>query len=136
MRIAEILRRKGSDVATVAPQTTVRTLLGTLAEYNIGAVVVSPDGNRIFGLVSERVLGRERQFAVTCVRDAPSPIDHHPVRPADTGNSAARGRARTLSGAGRIHGGLSGQRGHRAEAAAGHRDHPPLSHLAYRQCRS
>lgn len=54
MRIAEILRRKGSDVATVTPETTVRTLLGTLAEHNIGAVVVSPDGNRIAGMASER----------------------------------------------------------------------------------
>ncbi len=54
MRIAEILRRKGSDVATVTPETTVRSLLGTLAEHNIGAVVVSPDGMRIAGIVSER----------------------------------------------------------------------------------
>jgi CBS domain-containing protein len=54
MRISEILRRKGSDVATVAPDTTVRTLLATLAERNIGAVVVSPDGDTIAGIVSER----------------------------------------------------------------------------------
>ncbi|MFI9636111.1 CBS domain-containing protein [Nocardia sp. NPDC051929] len=54
MRISEILHRKGSDVATVAPDTTVRTLLAALAERNIGAVVVSPDGNTIAGIVSER----------------------------------------------------------------------------------
>ncbi|BDT91999.1 MULTISPECIES: CBS domain-containing protein [Nocardia] len=54
MRISEILRRKGSDVATVAPETTVRALLATLAERNIGAVVVSPDGATIAGIVSER----------------------------------------------------------------------------------
>lgn len=54
MRISEILRRKGSDVATVAPDTTVRTLLAALAERNIGAVVVSPDGDTIAGIVSER----------------------------------------------------------------------------------
>ncbi|WP_063050966.1 CBS domain-containing protein [Nocardia arthritidis] len=54
MRISEILRRKGSEVATVAPDTTVRTLLATLAERNIGAVVVSPDGDTIAGIVSER----------------------------------------------------------------------------------
>ncbi|WP_069160991.1 CBS domain-containing protein [Nocardia altamirensis] len=54
MRIAEILRRKGSDVATIAPDTTVRSLLGTLAEHNIGAVVVSPDGDGIVGIISER----------------------------------------------------------------------------------
>ncbi|MGW4328004.1 CBS domain-containing protein [Nocardia sp. NPDC004573] len=54
MRISEILRRKGSDVATVAPETTVRALLATLAERNIGAVVVSADGAAIAGIVSER----------------------------------------------------------------------------------
>ncbi|WP_280392514.1 CBS domain-containing protein [Nocardia brasiliensis] len=54
MRIAEILRRKGCDVATVAPDTTVRSLLATLAKHNIGAVVVTPDGDGIVGIVSER----------------------------------------------------------------------------------
>ncbi|MFI9508538.1 CBS domain-containing protein [Nocardia sp. NPDC052566] len=54
MRIAEILRRKGSDVATVAPETTVRDLLRVLAEHNIGAVIVSADGTTIAGIVSER----------------------------------------------------------------------------------
>ncbi|MFE7800973.1 CBS domain-containing protein [Nocardia sp. NPDC057440] len=54
MRIAEILHRKGTEVATVPPDTTVRNLLAALAEHNIGAVVVSPDGIRIAGIVSER----------------------------------------------------------------------------------
>ncbi|MFE3542868.1 CBS domain-containing protein [Nocardia sp. NPDC059177] len=54
MRIAEILRNKGTAVATVPPGTTVRALLGVLAEHNIGAVVVSPDGAAIDGIVSER----------------------------------------------------------------------------------
>ncbi|MFD6159713.1 CBS domain-containing protein [Nocardia sp. NPDC060256] len=54
MRIAEILRRKGSDVATIAPDTTIRSLLATLAEHNIGAVVVSRDGEGIVGIISER----------------------------------------------------------------------------------
>lgn len=54
MRIAEILRRKGSHVATVVPATTVRELLGILAEHDIGAVVVSPGEGVIAGIVSER----------------------------------------------------------------------------------
>ncbi len=41
-------------MATVAPDTTVRSLLATLAEHNIGAVVVTPDGEGIVGIVSER----------------------------------------------------------------------------------
>jgi len=54
MRIRDILRRKGDQVATVLPGATVRELLATLAEHNIGAAVVSPDGASIAGIVSER----------------------------------------------------------------------------------
>ena len=54
MRIADLLRKKGSAVATVTPDTTVTTLLAGLAEHNVGAmVVVAPDGS-IAGIVSER----------------------------------------------------------------------------------
>lgn len=53
MRIAEVLRRKGSTVVTVAPTTTVTELLALLADYNVGALVVV-DGGRVIGIVSER----------------------------------------------------------------------------------
>lgn len=53
MRIADILRSKGSAVATVTETTTVKGLLTELAAHNIGAmVVVGPDG--VLGIVSER----------------------------------------------------------------------------------
>ncbi|MBO0846553.1 MAG: CBS domain-containing protein [Nocardioides sp.] len=55
MRISEILRSKPRhDVVTIAPDETVRALLGLLAEHNIGAVVVSSDGETVDGIVSER----------------------------------------------------------------------------------
>ncbi len=54
MRISEILRRKGDGVATIDPGADVRSLLALLAEHNIGAVVVSTDGETIEGIVSER----------------------------------------------------------------------------------
>ncbi len=54
MRISEILRSKGGEVATIAPDAEVRQLLVLLAEHNIGAVVVSTDGAVIEGIVSER----------------------------------------------------------------------------------
>ncbi|MER7547640.1 CBS domain-containing protein [Actinomadura sp.] len=54
MRIRDILRRKGNAVATVRPDATVRQLLAVLAEHNIGAAVVSPDGASISGIASER----------------------------------------------------------------------------------
>ncbi|WP_328614745.1 CBS domain-containing protein [Amycolatopsis sp. NBC_00355] len=54
MRIADLLRKKGTAVATVTPETTVTTLLAGLADKNVGAmVVVAPDGS-IAGIVSER----------------------------------------------------------------------------------
>lgn len=53
MRVADILRGKGSAVATIGPSATVAELLARLAEHNIGAMVVlSPGG--IAGIVSER----------------------------------------------------------------------------------
>ena len=54
MKIRDILRTKGDSVATVAPDSNVRDLLAKLAEYNIGALVVSEDGRTIAGIVSER----------------------------------------------------------------------------------
>ena len=55
MRINEVLAGKGSRaVLTVRPDSTVRDLLGLLAEHNIGALVVSVDGTSVDGIVSER----------------------------------------------------------------------------------
>lgn len=54
MLIADIIRAKGSDVVTIPPTDTVAALATLLAEHRIGAVVVSTDGIRIDGIVSER----------------------------------------------------------------------------------
>ncbi|QLY28414.1 CBS domain-containing protein [Nocardia huaxiensis] len=58
MRISEILRRKGNDVVTIAPDATVRDLLRLLSIQNVGAVIVSPDNTLIAGIVSERDIVR------------------------------------------------------------------------------
>ncbi|WP_197375164.1 CBS domain-containing protein [Mycolicibacterium baixiangningiae] len=58
MRIADVLRSKGSAVATITETTTVIGLLAELATHNIGAmVVVGADG--MVGMVSERDVVRE-----------------------------------------------------------------------------
>jgi len=54
MRISDILRGKGDRVVTVTPDTDVEQLLAVLAEHKIGAVVVSPEGSTVAGIVSER----------------------------------------------------------------------------------
>jgi CBS domain-containing protein len=54
MLVSDILRVKGADVVTVDPSMTVGDLVALLAERRIGAVVVSPDGESLAGIVSER----------------------------------------------------------------------------------
>ena len=54
MKLDIILNGKGREVATVLPTTTVNELLALLAAKRIGACVVSEDGIRVDGMVSER----------------------------------------------------------------------------------
>lgn len=54
----QILDQKGRDVATVAPDATVGIALSVLADRNVGALVVSPDGVAVAGIVSERDIVR------------------------------------------------------------------------------
>ncbi|MEO3812819.1 CBS domain-containing protein [Sphaerisporangium sp. B11E5] len=71
MLISSILRHKGGAVVTVPPQATVTDLLALLSERNIGAVVVSEDGDTIAGIVSERDIVRHLH------QTGPSVLDHH-----------------------------------------------------------
>jgi CBS domain-containing protein len=55
MRINQVLAAKANpEVITVSPDATVRDLLRLMAEHNVGALVVSSDGKRLDGIVSER----------------------------------------------------------------------------------
>ena len=55
MRIHDVIKGKPSqDVVTITPDASVRELLALLAEYNIGALIVSADGSAVDGIVSER----------------------------------------------------------------------------------
>jgi len=56
MKVAEILRIKGSVVKTVPPHETALLASGHLRAEQIGALVVSTDGNSIDGIISERDL--------------------------------------------------------------------------------
>ncbi|MGH3981506.1 MAG: CBS domain-containing protein [Pseudonocardiaceae bacterium] len=57
MRIANVLRAKGSVVATVTPDAPVVVLLAEMVEHRVGAVVVVHDG-AVVGMVWERDLIR------------------------------------------------------------------------------
>jgi CBS domain-containing protein len=54
MRVADVLRSKGSEVATVPPKVSVTGLLEDLARYNVGALVVVDEKGTLVGIVSER----------------------------------------------------------------------------------
>lgn len=71
MKISDVLRSKGSEVITIKPDETVSGLLALLAEHRIGAVVVSTDGGRVEGIVSERDIVRHLHSSGTGVLDAP-----------------------------------------------------------------
>jgi CBS domain-containing protein len=54
MNIEAVLRAKGRQVETVTPEATVLDVCQRMRSKNIGALVVTRDGQRIDGLISER----------------------------------------------------------------------------------
>ena len=63
MRVKELLDHKGHEVRTIKPETSLRLAVAEMVAAGVGALVVSRDGRRIDGIVSERdvvrVLARE-----------------------------------------------------------------------------
>ena len=58
MSVRHILDVKGNHVTLIATGATVSTALEEFALHNIGAVVVSDDGHRVDGILSERDVAR------------------------------------------------------------------------------
>ena len=58
MKVQSILARKGTFVATIPGDASVTQLCELLSKHNVGAVVVSPDGTTVSGIVSERDIVR------------------------------------------------------------------------------
>jgi len=56
--VRDMLRTKGSEVWSVAPDTTVYDALELMAEKNIGAVLVM-EADRVLGILSERDYARK-----------------------------------------------------------------------------
>lgn len=60
MLVQQILRSKADDgVVTVPPGTSIAKAAELLSARRIGAVIVSPDGKRVAGILSERDIVRE-----------------------------------------------------------------------------
>ena len=74
MHISDILRYKQSagraEIDTIAPTETVTTLLSSLAQHNVGALIVV-DGDRVLGIVSERDIVRRIAEHGATLLDAP-----------------------------------------------------------------
>ncbi|CAN5487443.1 CBS domain-containing protein [soil metagenome] len=87
MRIGEVIRRKGSTVATLPAAATVHDLIELLVDKGIGAVVVSDSGDDVMGIVSERDVVRGlREVGADIVNQSVSSImttDVHTCAPGD-----------------------------------------------------
>ena len=53
MSIESVLKRKGTDVTTIAPEASIKRAADWLRAKNIGALVVT-SGDAVLGLISER----------------------------------------------------------------------------------
>jgi CBS domain-containing protein len=74
MKINDAIHAKADQaVVTISPEATVRELIALLAEHNVGALVVSDDGEQVTGIVSERDVVRRLHADMgvldTAVRD-------------------------------------------------------------------
>jgi|SRR5579863_1761216 len=53
-KVSSVLKHKGHEVVTVAPDQTVSAVVKVLAQHRIGAVPVVNEQGRIIGIISER----------------------------------------------------------------------------------
>ena len=58
MKVRDIVRVKGGEVATVRPESSISTAANLLKLNGIGALVVSSDGASVDGIISERDIVR------------------------------------------------------------------------------
>lgn len=58
MNVKTILGRKGVEVATIGQDASLADAAAVLRDRGIGALVVSPDGTTITGIISERDIVR------------------------------------------------------------------------------
>ena len=84
MQVDGILASKGREVRTIQPDATIGEAIGRLCAERVGALVVSEDGRRIAGIISDRGITwaiAERGAGVVKER-APrpsSPASHSPA---------------------------------------------------------
>jgi CBS domain-containing protein len=91
MRVADVLRTKGSEVATVPRKVSVTGLLEDLARHNVGALVVVDDRGAVIGIVSERdVVRRLNERGSSLLTEPVEQIMTSPVVTCDPGEGVDR----------------------------------------------
>jgi CBS domain-containing protein len=71
VRISDVLKSKGAEVAILESSATVRQLVELLTERGIGAVIVSAEGRTPAGMVSERDVVRQLHRHAEALLDRP-----------------------------------------------------------------
>ena len=66
--VRDMIRKKGGQVFTIAPEATVLEVLRLMAKHNIGALLVMTGGN-VDGIVSERDCIRKVELVGRSVKD-------------------------------------------------------------------
>ena len=59
MNVAAILKQKGRDVLTTAPDTPLLEITKLLGTHGIGCIVITAPDGKVIGIVSERDIVRE-----------------------------------------------------------------------------
>jgi CBS domain-containing protein len=88
MKIVEVLNAKPEDgVITITPDAGVRELIAKLAEHNVGALIVSTDGETVAGIVSERDVVRHLHHDGTVINNTVGAIMTEVVETTEPGST-------------------------------------------------
>jgi CBS domain-containing protein len=68
--VRDMIRKKGKDIFTIAPEATVLEAIRLMAQHNIGALLVMTEGN-VDGIVSERDCIRKVELEGRSSKDTP-----------------------------------------------------------------
>ena len=75
-KVSSVLKHKGHDVVTVAPQQTVAWVVKVLTQNRIGAVPVINEQGQLIGIISERdIIRGMSEHADAVLALAGRPID-------------------------------------------------------------
>ena len=67
--VRDMIRKKGGDVFSIAPEATVYEALASMAEHNTGALLVM-SGDEMVGIISERDCVRKVELQGRNVKDS------------------------------------------------------------------